>query len=45
MHVYEILEDKESYYIVTELIEGGQLDERLLELKTIHEKDVVNIIH
>jgi len=39
------MEDKDNYYIVTELIEGGQLDERIDELKTISEKDIVNMVH
>jgi len=45
MKVYEILENKSNFYIVTEICDGGQLDERLNEVKVIDEKDVKNIIH
>ena len=32
MEVYEIFEDKDKYYIATELLRGGQLDARLREM-------------
>ena len=32
MHVTEILEDRENYYIVTEILEGGELFDRIIEV-------------
>ena len=32
MHVTEILEDTENYYIVTEILEGGELFDRIIEV-------------
>ena len=29
MHVVEIMEDKNNFYIVTELLEGGELFDRI----------------
>ena len=33
MSVYEILEDDGNYYIATELLEGGELFDRIIEVK------------
>jgi len=33
MKVYEILEDKTNIYIVTELIKGGELKDRITDPK------------
>jgi len=45
MEVYEIFEDKEKYYIATELLRGGQLDQRIAEVDQIEESEVRNMIH
>ena len=39
MNVKEILEDNENYYIVCELLEGGELFDRLVLLKRFSEND------
>jgi len=33
MHVNEIMEDNENYYIVTEILEGGELFDRIIDVK------------
>jgi hypothetical protein len=37
MSVYEILEDDGNYYIATELLEGGELFDRIIEVKIFSE--------
>jgi len=37
MSVYEILEDNENYYIATELLEGGELFDRIVAVKSFSE--------
>jgi serine/threonine protein kinase len=44
MKVYEIMEDNGHYYIMSELMKGGELYDRILKLKSFSEKDCVNII-
>ena len=44
MNVKEILEDNENYYIVCELLEGGELFDRLVLLKRFSENDALFII-
>lgn len=43
MEVQELLEDANNYYIVTELLEGGELFDRLLEVKNYSEKKAAHI--
>lgn len=45
MHVQELLESDENYYIVTELLHGGELFERLLEVKNYNESKAAHIIY
>jgi serine/threonine protein kinase len=44
MKVFEILEDEGHYYIISELMEGGELYSRIVEMKTFTEKDCATII-
>jgi len=41
--VHEILEDKGRYYIISELMNGGELYDRILKMKKFTEKDVADI--
>ena len=41
--VHEILEDDGRYYIISELMHGGELYDRILKMKKFTEKDVANI--
>lgn len=43
LKVYEILEDDGRYYIISELMHGGELYDRILAMKKFTEKDVANI--
>jgi hypothetical protein len=45
MRIFELLEDELHYYIVSELLNGGELYERVVKLKVFREKDAANIIH
>ena len=42
--VKEIMHDETNYYISCEIIEGGQLYERILEIKSFNEKKASEII-
>ena len=44
MKVFEIVEDDRHYYIISELMAGGELYDRILQLKRFTEKDCANII-
>jgi serine/threonine protein kinase len=44
MKVFEILEDRGHYYIISELLAGGELYDRILQLKRFSEKDAANIM-
>jgi hypothetical protein len=37
MRIFELLEDDTHYYIVSELIFGGELYERIVKIKTFTE--------
>jgi serine/threonine protein kinase len=45
MRIFELLEDKYNYYIVSELLDGGELYERVVSKKFFSEKDAANIIN
>ena len=45
MRVYELYEDDLDFYIVSELLEGGELYDRIIKIKKFTEKDAANIIH
>lgn len=44
MSVQEILEDFDYYYIVSEILEGGELMERLIKQNSFSEKKAAYII-
>src|SRR5580692_11349514 len=44
MRIFELLEDDNYYYIVSELISGGELYERIVSLKHFQEKDAAYIV-
>jgi len=44
MKVFEIMEDEGHYYIISELMKGGELYDRILSLKRFTEKDAANIV-
>lgn len=37
MRIFELLEDEDHYYIVSELLPGGELYERIVKLKYFDE--------
>ena len=45
MKVHEILEDDRHYYIISELMHGGELYDRILQKKKFTEKDAASITH
>ena len=45
MHVNEILEDTDNYYIVTEILEGGELFDRIIEVKKFNEEKAAKILN
>ena len=44
MNVTEILEDNENFYIVTELLEGGELFDRIIDQKNFSERKTAKVI-
>ena len=44
MKVFEMVEDDGHYYIISELMKGGELYDRILQLKKFTEKDCAQII-
>lgn len=45
MRIFELLEDDNNYYIISELLKGGELYERIVQLKKFSEKDAAYIIY
>ena len=44
MQVQEILEDGENYFIASEICEGGELFDRIMQVKIFSEQDAAVII-
>lgn len=44
MRIFELMEDPERYYIVSEYIRGGELYERLVTLKSFTEGKAAKIV-
>ena len=44
MRIFELFEDNDYYYIVSELLEGGELYERIVKLKQFREIDAAYIV-
>jgi len=40
-----MMEDEKHYYIISELLEGGELYERILRIKRFCERDAAILIH
>ena len=45
MRIFELLEDADHYYIVSELLEGGELYERIVQMRNFSEKNAAFIIN
>lgn len=45
MRIFELLEDDEHYYIVSEFIKGGELYDRIIQMKSFCERDAAFIIN
>jgi calcium-dependent protein kinase len=41
---FELFEDEKNYYIVTELITGGNMLEKMLKLQTMSEVDTAKVV-
>jgi len=44
MHVIELMEDTNNFYIISEILEGGELFDRILEVDHFSEIDAAFII-
>lgn len=45
MRIFELLEDQTSYYIVSELLSGGELYDRIVKLKRFSEQNAAQIVN
>ena len=45
MTIYELLHDDKYYYIVSELVLGGELYDHIVEMTTLSEKDVKHVVY
>ena len=45
MHVLEVLEDEDNYYVASEICSGGELFDKILEVKKFSEFDAADIIN
>jgi serine/threonine protein kinase len=45
MRIFELLQDDTSYYIVSELLNGGELYDRIVKLKRFSEQKAAQIIN
>lgn len=45
MRIFELLEDEHNYYIVSELLKGGELYERIVKLKHFTESKAAYVIY
>jgi len=45
MSIFELLEDDDNYYIVSEFIRGGELFDRIVNLKQFNESKTLHVIH
>lgn len=45
MRIYELMEDDRHYYIISELLSGGELYDRILHIKRFGEQDAAHLIH
>ena len=45
MKIFELLEDEQNYYIVSEILKGGELYERIVKMKQFSERQAAYIIY
>jgi calcium-dependent protein kinase len=45
MSIYELLEDDENYYVVSEFIRGGELFDRIVKMKRFDEVKASYLIY
>ena len=45
MRIFELLEDDSNYYIVTEFIKGGELFDRIVNLKQFNEQKAAYVVN
>ena len=45
MKIYELLEDRDHFYISSELLMGGELYERIVKIKKFSEQKAAKIIY
>ena len=45
MSIYELLEDDENYYVVSEFIRGGELFDRIVKMKRFDEDKASYLIY
>ena len=45
IRIVDLLEDQNNYYIVSEIVEGGELFKRLKDHESFSEDQAVNIVH
>ena len=44
IRIVDLMEDKKNYYVVSEIVEGGELFKRLCQLESFTEEQAANII-
>ena len=45
IRIIDLIEDDENYYVVSELVKGGELFKRLTKLTALTESQAADIIH
>ena len=45
MKIFQLMEDEDHYYIVSELLAGGELYERILKIKVFNEHNAAKIVN
>lgn len=45
MRIFELLEDSQNYYIVSELLKGGELYDRIVKMKYFNEQKAAYVIY
>ena len=45
MRIFELLEDESNYYIVSEFLKGGELFDRIVNLKQFNEAKAAYVIY
>tara|TARA_B110000285_G_C15109867_1_gene610385 strand:- start:1176 stop:1406 length:231 start_codon:yes stop_codon:yes gene_type:complete len=45
IRIIDLIEDEDNYYVVSELVKGGELFQRLLEVKNFTESQGADIVY